>query len=294
MERLRFALVSLMVLGASCAPPSAALSPTPAPLAEERGVEPHAQPPQTAPVSTAETEPPEAGAADSTLSIAISPEQTCELTLRAFQRTAEPEYVGNIERLAVQPSEGCAATVILDVSGDPDPVPAYGGAVVRGYVADPLHEVAGLQIADMNFDGLADLCVLWRANGVGSTIAQWRGCWLFDAEAQTFVFNDPLSKLVWPVFDPVTKTIEAGITFEGDRAMGHAVWAMGDSFSHGRYRWSGSTLETVEEATIYLLGKPGGPAPPKGNLWMTRDQRRGGKLIRVYDGPCGNPRPCRP
>ena len=290
----RFVLCALV--GACCSPrpdappPDAPTAGTIRPTAQ---VEP---PGDAAPSAASSANPPEPPpSADTTLAADIHAQLTCELVFRAFRDPAEPDTISSIERLAVKPSDGCAAAVLFDVSTERDAIPAFGGPIQRGYVADPMHEVAGIQLADMNFDGADDLCVMWRANGSGSVIEQWRQCWLFDPRTHGFVSNDQLSQLVWPVFDPLTKTIEAGITVEGDRSMDFGRAFTGpDSFTHGRYRWSGPALEALEETTFHLHGKPDGPPPTPGNMWMTHDERRGKAMVRVFDGPCGAPRPCTP
>ncbi|MCA9620805.1 MAG: hypothetical protein KC731_17395, partial [Myxococcales bacterium] len=282
-----FQLIVSAIVVTSCSTPSSGSPPERPPRvapAAPTTAAPTTLPPPAATPTAAPDAP--APAFDTTLSVRISPDLRCELAVRAFLDPAEPSTLSSIERLAVIPSDGCAAAVLFDIRDEPDSVPASGGRVTIGHVADPVHEVAGVQLADMSFDGLTDLCVLWFANGSGSVIEQWRKCWLFDPETHTFTANDALSKLVWPVFDPKTKTIEAGITLEGERSMRFGrSWTGPDAFTHGRYRWAGDTLETLEETAIYLHGKPGDPTPPNGETWMTRDQRRGNQLIRVYDGP---------
>lgn len=87
-------------------------------------------------------------------------------------------------------------------------------------------------LADLNFDGFADLWV------IGCTSGQCRATqsevWLYDRTKHTYLFNTVLSKLPNLEIDSATQIIKSGISNMGCAAQ---------AFYHETYRWIGKELQ---------------------------------------------------
>ena len=125
-------------------------------------------------------------------------------------------------------------------------------------------------LVDMNFDGYLDLKVTYAMGAYN----QSRKYWLYQPRTRRFVKSTDLENLLWPQFDPETKTIK-----DGGRVGGPV-------YTDGVYQWIRGKLETLESVTTYLGEDPqGNPLPAGYSSYKVRYKRVAGKLSKVFDGP---------
>lgn len=187
-------------------------------------------------------------------------------------------YLMGIDRIETEAGGTCHAGLVYDaaaeVARDPDQ-PEY---LEGGVLPNPGKLEAAAADADSpppifvdaNFDGFLDL------TAVAMTGAYNRGFrfWLFDPATKRFVTSPELDDLLMPRFDAKRKRVEAGGRAGGPVYVG------------SEHEWVAGKLETVRSQTTYLGETPkGGPLPAGFTQWQVRNERRGGVLKKVFDGP---------
>jgi hypothetical protein len=269
---------ALLLVLSSCATPPPPGTPKPAPTAPPSSTAAPAAAP-TASSSSAAAPP------SITLSVPLASGAACRLLVEG---TGSVTRVDGIERITVEPSPDCEGGVLMDWSAVENGVgQAYGGPVVHGDVPDPVTQPAGVQIADLSFDGEADVCVLTRSNGLANgVIESFYACWLYDPAKRTFVLSHALSDLLWPVVDRAAQTITAGVTFDSEPGFRHRnKWIGPDIVTWGRYQWIDGALVPLERTVTRMTQTPDGrPLPPKASRWETRERRTNGTRVTVFDG----------
>ncbi len=218
------------------------------------------------------------------LLVEIAPtEPPCTIVFRGGLPTADnsSRWMYGIDRIWVEESPTCAAAVVFDLetalATEPDDVFAAleGGWVPKtddraGLVATADPDRGPPLLHDMNFDGALDIDVVQTAGAYNQSHVYW----LFDPESRTFVRNRKLSGLIGPTFDLAKQEIRAGGRIGGS------------AYVDGRYQWIAGKLEAMSEEVTHLGVNPkGDPLPPGHSRYVTRHERRGGKLVEEFRGP---------
>jgi len=188
--------------------------------------------------------------------------------------------VSGIDRIWVEESPTCAAAVVFDLETalktQPDDFweALEGGWLPKtdrsGLVATADPDRGPPLLHDMNFDGALDIDVVLSTGAYN----QGHVYWLFDPKSRSFVRNQELAGLIWPIFDATKQEIRAGGRIGGP------------SYIDGRYQWIAGKLETMfEEITDLGVDPNGDPLPPGHSKYITRHERQGGKLVEVFNGP---------
>lgn len=177
-----------------------------------------------------------------------------------------------VNRIGTAAGGSCAAGVFYDFAKEPKSKPnedrqPLGGAALNkpGHPVDP--DVGSPNVlADLNFDGWADLC--WVDISGGRNYSQ--RCWLFDPKARRYVRNSELDHVTSVAIDPVKKTLKSHVPDQG-------------SYSDSEYAWeNGKLVKTLQIDTA--LESPDGKPVAAGFYWVERRERRGGRLVKVSAG----------
>jgi hypothetical protein len=241
-----------------------------------------APPVEEPPAKPAEAKPAEAATGTVRMDLPVRRGQMCTLVFHSTGMTedrVDAWLITSIDSIRTEASPGCAAATVFDLAAetaaDPEQKQVHeslnGGLLSKSGIApDPSDGPAGIAVVDMNFDGYLDFSVQLMMGAYNES----RRYWLYDPKKRTFEANEALGELLWPNFDATTKVIKAG---------GRAG---GPTYTDGIYGWIGGALVTLESTMSTLGEKPNGDALPAGYArWDTIYKRKGGKLVKVFDGP---------
>jgi hypothetical protein len=274
------AVLPLLVAWAACAetPPP----PPPPVVIVVPSVTAEAPPPVVA--SAAPAPPPDAIPKDASreVTVVLRPgDPPCTLVFDPFLFDRGDIFTAmQVTRIATKAGGACAEGVLYDLAKEtkawpdaPDPEPLAVGPIYKPETPKPATpDFTDLnRFIDMNFDGYADLCVVTTSELFPS---YGQRCWLFDPGKRVFVREPALDPLVYMTLHPEKKMISAH-------------WPMGPRREHGREAtWIKGQLVTTMEEELTAEERPDGHALPKGfSRWVVRRVLRGGKLVKVVDGP---------
>jgi hypothetical protein len=103
-------------------------------------------------------------------------------------------------------------------------------------------------------------------------------CWRFDPRKRVFARDKDLDWAVFAELDAATKTLTSRF-----RAVGRTYGTIG-------YAWEkGKLVTTLEEYVTHGEREDGKPLPAGYDRWVRRKERRGGRLVKVFEGPAKDP-----
>ncbi len=204
----------------------------------------------------------------------------CTLHFEGLFFEDHPEFfkIGNVVRIATEDSGGCAAGIVFDLSTEPaiDSDGLERHPLVAGFFKKPgqtlpkdVDAASWNEIQDLNFDDIADLCVVVETGAYN----YGQRCWLFDEQTRTFVRHAELDDLIFVEVDHKTKKLKS------------AYRGGGPVYRNNEYEWQKGKLVKVFESIAYFGEKPDGTAlPPGASFWLIRHELRGGKMVKTFDG----------
>jgi hypothetical protein len=214
------------------------------------------------------------------ITLALGPAaKPCTLVIRsdAFEDAADHWMLHSIRYLASEQSAGCSSGVLFDASvevvpeGQEAPEALEAGVIIKpGAKLTPDELPQGGVLADYDFDGQLDLCVTELFGAYNFS----QRCWIFDKGQRRFVRNAELESMQQIEIDAGKKLLSSS-------------WRVGGPvYTAVQKRWIDGQLATVREVLTHLGETPNGkPLPPGKSSWEVVYERRGGKLVKLSEGP---------
>lgn len=221
-----------------------------------------------------------------TVSLTLEPGQSpCKVVFHGALFQDHPEWfvITSVERMETEESGGCAAGVFYDLTkekkadpNDMDPEPLVAGTfrkpgqtLPKDVDDGPLWNVTD----DLNFDGIADLCVVVMTGAYNYS----QQCWLFDKKSRTFVRHREIDDLIFMTIDAKKKKLKSSFR------------AGGPVYESNDYEWQSGRLVKTFQSVSYFGEKPDGTPLTKGfSHWLIRYELRQGKLVKTFEGPIGD------
>jgi hypothetical protein len=216
------------------------------------------------------------------VSLTIAADQPpCVFAIEAglLSESAIEVAIGGVTRIATLDGGACSAGLLYDheaerVGAPEDTVdPMMGGRLRKPGIDDGDDAWDGdgtSRLADLDFDGWADLCIV----EVFGSYSYSQRCWRFDPSARVFRRAPELEPLTFATADRANRRIES------------ARRVTGAIYEWQRHVWERGVLVLDADEITYLGESPSGkPLPPPATEWVRRRERREGKLVVVREGP---------